>query len=141
VILLETANPTASAFGTQVALSGIWVALIQWLKNSKFMPLLNAGTDTANRVVSAVLAFLGALGVHLAWSAGAAAGDYSLHITGLTLMGVVLMAWAMVKSLVYNEIIYRTSVKSITPPPKGPVTISGGAGGEAIAQEIKAQRV
>ncbi len=140
MFLATTSNPTASALGTQVSLSAISVAFIQWLKNSSLMPYMHAGSDWANRIVSFVLAAASALGIHMAWTAGSNAGDYTLTFTGLTVAGIALTGWAIVKSMVFNELIYRTSVKSITPPPPGPVTISGGTQGAPLAQEVKAIR-
>jgi hypothetical protein len=137
-MFLESANPTASAFGTQVTLSAISVAFIQWLKNSPLMPYMHAGTNWLNRVVSLVLAAAAAVGVHVSWAAAVATpGTYTLTFTGVTLASISLMAWGIVKSMAFNELIYRGTVKSITPPPSGPVTVSGGGQGKPMAQELK----
>jgi hypothetical protein len=141
-MFLETvANPSGSALATQVTLSALSVAFIQWLKNTESITWIHAGTSTLNRALSGVLAILSAVGVHISWAAAVATpGTYTLTFTGVTLTGIGLMAWGIVKSMAFNELTYRMAVKSITPPPRGPVTISGGEQGTATAQEARATR-
>ena len=130
-MFLEAAsNPTASALGTTITLSALSVLLIQKLKGWSKLPGINATTDRLNRTISAVLAFFSALGVHWAWSAGTAAGDYTLHLTGLTVAGIALMAWAFIKQMAFNELAYRGTVKSVVPPPPAPVSVVGGQAGQ-----------
>lgn len=104
-------DPTTNAFATQVTVSGIVVALLQWLKNSKWFPWLSAESAKVNTVVAALAAAAGAIGVHLAWNQGAIPGSYMLEVTGLTLMGVLGGVWAWLKMFVYQQIIFRATVK------------------------------
>jgi hypothetical protein len=138
MFLVSASNPTASALGTQISMSAIAVAFIQWLKNSPLMPYMHAGSDWANRIVSFTLAAASAVGIHMAWAPGAQAGDYTITVTGLTLAGVSLMAWGIVKSMVFNELIYRGTVKSVALPPG--VQVVGGQAGAPQAQEVKAMK-
>ena len=140
-MFLESANPTASALGSQITLSALSVALIQWLKNSPLMPFMHAGTNWLNRIVSVLLGAAAAVGVHISWAAATATpGTYTLTVTGVTLASISLMAWGIVKSVAFNELIYRGTVKSITPPPAVPSAVSGGGQGAPREQEAKAIR-
>lgn len=106
------ADPTITPLATQVTVSAIVVAFIQWLKASKYFPWITAGTKTLNRVLSVLLSLVQAIGIHMAWNHGAVPGSYEMEVTGLTLMGVATAAWAIVKSFVMNELIYRTAANN-----------------------------
>jgi hypothetical protein len=106
-----SADPTTNAFATQVTVSGIIVALMQWLKNSKWFPWLTAESSKVNSFVAAAAAAAGAIGVHLAWNHGAIPGTYMIEVSGLTLMGVLGGIWAWLKMFVYQQIIFRATVK------------------------------
>lgn len=115
------ADPTVTPLATQVTVAGIGVALIQWLKASKWFPVLTADTAKLNRAFSVVVAALSAIGVHLAWTHGSAPGSYMLEVSGVTLLGIAAGVWAVVKSFVFQEIIYRTAVN---PPAADKSTIA-----------------
>lgn len=104
-------DPTTNAFATQVTISGIIVALMQWLKNSKWFPWLTTESEKLNRVIAAAAAAAGAIGVHLAWNHGDIPGTYMIQVTGLTLMGVLGGVWSWLKMYVYQQIIFRATVK------------------------------
>src|ERR1022692_1168667 len=108
-------DPTVTPVVTQVTISGIMVAAIQWAKSSSWFPFLHATSDTANRWISIGLASLAAIGIHLTWNHGAMPGSYMIGVSGLTLIGVGTGTWAVVKSFVFQELIYRNTVKTQLP--------------------------
>ena len=113
-------NTTVNVLSTQITLSALSVFIIQKLKSSSWAPWFSQQSDKLNKAVSVALAFLTAVGIHVAWSHGALPGSYMIQISGLTLLGVGAGLWAVTKSIVFNEIIYRTTVKSQAPggPPQ-----------------------
>ena len=130
-MFLEAAsNPSASALGTQITLSALSVLLIQKLKSWSAVPWISAGTDTLNRILSVILAVLSAVGVHVVWAAATTPGTYTLTFTGLTLAGIGMMAWGIIKQMAFNELAYRGTVKSVVPPPPAPVSVVGGQAGQ-----------
>lgn len=114
-------DSTVNAVATQVTVSGIVVAAIQWLKSSEWFPWITAETATLNRCLSVAAAAATAVGVHITWNHGALPGSYMIAVTGLTLMGILTGAFDVLKSLVFQEIIYR-STKTVPLVPISPVT-------------------
>lgn len=112
----STVNPLA----TQITLSAIVVAAIQWLKNSSWFPWLQNTSAKANRVASALLAIVTAVGIHIIWTHGSIPGSYMIGVTGLTLTGIASGAFAVIKSFVFQELTYRVAVKSPPAPPAAP---------------------
>ena len=104
-------DPTVTPLATQVTVAGIGVALIQWLKSSKWFPFITADSEKLNRFFGALYAVVSAVGVHLAWNHGAVPGTYMVEVSGLTLTGVLMGAWAVTKQFVLQQIIFRTTVK------------------------------
>src|ERR1700690_1213775 len=123
------ADTTVSSLATQVTVSGLIVAAIQAAKNSnsKWFKWVHGASDTLNRSLSGLLAACAAIGIHITWNHGAVPGSYMMDITGLTLMGTLTGCWNWTKAMVFNELIYRSTVKSVIPPPKGQVEIVGGS--------------
>lgn len=114
------ADPTVTPVATQVTISAIVVALLQWLKQSPWFPWLTTESEKLNRVIAAMLAAFTAIGIHIAWNHGAAPGTYMVEVSGLTLMGVLSGMWAWAKSFVFQQIIFRATVKPA--PLKTPAT-------------------
>lgn len=108
-------NSTVNVLSTQITLSGLSVLAIQKLKGSSWAPWLNRESDRINTFFSAVLATLAAVGIHLTWSHGAMPGQYMFTVSGVTLLGIASGVWAVTKSLVLNEIIYRGTAKTQLP--------------------------
>lgn len=105
------ADPTVTPVATQVTISAIVVAALQWLKGSSWFPWLTTESEKANRAVAAVLALASAIGIHLAWNHGDVPGTYMLQVSGITLMGIAGGVWAWAKSFVFQQIIFRATVK------------------------------
>jgi hypothetical protein len=104
-------DPTTNAFATQVTVSGIAVALLQWLKQSSWFPWLTKETTKLNQAVAAIIAAGTAIGVHIAWAPGTVAGSYTILLSGFTLAGILTGVWAWLKMFTYQEIIYHSTVK------------------------------
>ena len=119
--MIDVGNTTVSVLSTQITLSALSVALIQKLKASSWFPLFHDASDWANRGVSAVTALLTAIGIHLTWTHGQLPGTYMISVSGATLVGVAAGAFAVIKSVVFNELIYRSTVKTQTPGEPGQV--------------------
>jgi hypothetical protein len=111
-MMLLQSNTTVNVLSTQITLSALSVLLIQKLKGSSWAPWFHNASDKLNRAMSAVLAFATAIGIHVAWSHGALPGSYEIQVSGLTLIGIGGGLWAVTKSMVFNEIIYRGTVKA-----------------------------
>lgn len=121
--MVNLADPTVTVLGSEVTLAAIGVAALQALKNSKWFPYITADTAKLNRFVAVLAAAVGAIGVHIAWNQGAVPGSYMIEVTGLTLTGVAIGAWALVKQVVYQEIIYRATRNNSAPTPAAPLPV------------------
>lgn len=108
-------DPTATAFGTSVTVSAIGVALIEFVKRSKWFPWATMETAKLNRILSVLYAMIAAVGIHIAWNHGAVPGSYMIEVTGLTLAGVALGIWSVLKAFVLQELIYRTAANNKPP--------------------------
>lgn len=108
-------NSTVNVLSTQITLSGLSVLFIQMLKNSSWAPWFHRESDRLNRFASTLLAILSAIGIHMTWTHGSLPGQYMLTVTGMTVAGIAFGVWAVVKSLVLNEIIYRGTAKTQAP--------------------------
>jgi hypothetical protein len=100
-------DPTANPLMTQIALSAWSAAFIQWLKNSKWFPLLHDTSNALNRAASAVLALGTAVGIHVAWNHGEIPGSYMIAVSGLTLTGVGMGIWHWAVAYTFNEMTYK----------------------------------
>jgi tryptophan-rich sensory protein len=110
---MQMANTTVNVLSTQVTLSALAVAFIQKLK--QWFPKLQDAPDWFHQAISTILAVLTAIGIHLSWEHGSLPGTYMMTVTGVTLVGVATGLWAVIKSVVFNELIYRTTVKKQAP--------------------------
>jgi hypothetical protein len=130
MFLITGTDATVSSLATQVTVSSLTVLAIQKAKNSNspWLKWIHNSSDTINSTISAALAALAAIGIHITWNHGALPGSYMVNITGLTLMGILTGCWDWTKAMVFNELIYRSTVKSVIPPPNGHVEIVGGSG-------------
>jgi hypothetical protein len=96
---------------TQVTVSAIVVALIEWMKRTNRLSWINVETEKLNRAVAFVGATVSAIGIHMTWNHGANPGSYLLGISGLTVMGVTHGLWTVTKSFVMQQIIFHSTVK------------------------------
>jgi hypothetical protein len=104
----------STELGSQAGVSVILVYLLQWLKGSPWFPWLTARTDTINRTLAIVIAFLTSVGFQINmtgnWTSG---GTLIIQIPAATaIFSVILHSAAQVGM---QEGFYRMAVK---PPPE-----------------------
>jgi hypothetical protein len=97
--------PESLHFGTQISAGAVAVFVIQKLKGWSALPWISHWTPVVNRIVAVISAFLTAVGVHFAYSAV----DHTLMISGLTLTGILGMAWVWIKQFALQEYIYQSA--------------------------------
>jgi hypothetical protein len=117
----------SSALLTTITTSGMAVAIINWLKGSKYFPWITKEKTWLLRGLSLVAATASSFGIHYAWNAS----DHSLLITGLTLSSVLPALFALSKSLVVNEWIFRS-----TKPQSNPAVVAAVAPAAAVEAGI-----
>ena len=88
--------------------SALSVYLIQKLKDSKYFPWLTAETAKLNRVASALLAALGAVGLQYQWTSS----THTLVITNLTLSVIGLGIWHWLQHFTLQEVVYRATTSN-----------------------------
>lgn len=111
-----------NVLATQITVGALSVAFLNWLKGSKYFPWLTQETAKLNRVFAALVALIGAVGVHLTWAAGDTSGTYMITVTGATLHGIAMGGWVWLKQFVMQELIYRSTANG------GGGNIPGGIG-------------
>jgi len=96
---------------TTVTASGITVAAIQWLKNSKYFPWITKEKIVLLRFISAFGAVLASVGISYVWSPE----THTLVINGLTLGAAFTATWVFIKQCVINEMVWKMT-KPVTAP-------------------------
>lgn len=122
----------ANVLGTQITFAGVVVALIQWMKHSRYFPWFTKEKVKLVRVVSVGLSFLAGLGIHWVWDPQ----NGSLIVTGLSMTGLAISAWVAIKQFVITEMTYQT-VK----PSSDPAVIEAVAPEAAVAKGIVPDKV
>jgi hypothetical protein len=98
----------ASSAISHVTTAGVVVFAINWLKRSSLFPWITAERTKLLRVLAVAGAGIGALGIHVAWNADA----HSLTLTGLSLVSILTLGAAWLKSFVTQEVIYQATNKN-----------------------------
>lgn len=126
LLLQTTPDPTmVNDFMSTIAASTLAVSVIQWLKNTKLIPFINAHSAGVNRTLSWLIAFASGAGIHYTFS-----GDSGvLTITGLSAGVIIHTATITCKQYAVQWLIYKGIVK-------GPA-----ADTTAVAEGTKAQVV
>lgn len=96
---------------SHLSATAINVYILQWLKGCSKVTWITAQTKNLNRVLAVVLSGLKVIGIHAVWNPE----SHSLLITGLTLMGIITLAWHWFNSFVLQELMYRMAVKTAAP--------------------------
>jgi hypothetical protein len=99
---------------TQITLGAFTVALINWLKSTSLFPKIVTGKTWLIRSISIVISLAAGIGIHTAWTP-APDGTHSLIISGLSLTGVGLSLWAVVKQYTFTEIIHHSTKATSNP--------------------------
>lgn len=127
---------------SQFTAAAVVVYALQMIKKSAWFPWMTQETTTLNRLVSAAGAFIGSIGVHMAFSAGQATapdGTYLITVTGLTLANVGAGLWHWMnqfagQQLLYDGIVSKTSPKT----PQAVTSVPQPAAVKAELQGVKA---
>lgn len=98
--------------------SSMTVAVIEWMKNTKFIPFMNQHTAGINRLVAWIAAFCAGTGIHYQFDSHTG----TLTLTGLTLTVIGHAAWDTTKSYAFNWMVYRGIVK---PTQKAQANVGG----------------
>ncbi len=103
---------------SQFTAAAVSVYAIQALKSSSLVPWITQRTTGLNRLLSALGAFIGAIGVHFAFGASQSVdGTYVLTVTGATVSNVLhgLWHWAnqvALQQLTYDAVVAKTSAQT-----------------------------
>lgn len=92
----------------QLTASAVVVMLMQWFKDTKWVPFLDAHTDVLNRAAAFIMAAVAAFGVHIEYDhvAGTAL------ISGLGLASMAHGLWHWLTSVAVQELIYKGVIKT-----------------------------
>ena len=140
MLLLQTTltpDPTmVNDFMSTVTASTLAVSIIQWLKESKFVPFINQHSAGLNRFLGWAIAFFSGAGIHYTFNGDAGV----LTVTGLSLGVIIHTATITCKQYAAQWLIYRGIVKGpaadVTAVREGvPVTPVVGAGAVQAAQD------
>jgi hypothetical protein len=108
-LFLETATAVPESIVlSHLTTAGLAVALIQWLKKSRYFPWITQEKTRVMRLVAIVTAGLGTVGINYAWNA--AGRELSFHIPTFVEAFSLGIAWA--KSFITQEIVYRGTAKN-----------------------------
>lgn len=99
--------PVSTELPALISTSAMSVAIIQWIKNTKYVPFVNQHTAGVNRLLGWGSAFCSAIGIHYSYDAHLG----NLTITGLTLYAIVHAALDATKSYSFNWLIYNGMIK------------------------------
>jgi hypothetical protein len=107
-VFVETVATGQSVVMTHVTAAGISVAVLQWLKNSKYFPWITAEKGKLLRVLAVITSAIGAVGIGYTWHPDARQLIFNIP----TLAGIFAMFAAWAKSFVMQEIVYQTAAKN-----------------------------
>jgi hypothetical protein len=99
--------PVSTELPALISTSAMSVAIIQWLKNTKYIPFMDQHSAGINRVVGWCSALASSAGIHYSYDAHVG----TLTLTGLTAMAIFHAATDATKSYAFNWLIYNGLVK------------------------------
>ncbi len=99
--------PVSTELPALISTSAMSVAIIQWLKNTKYVPFMDQHTAGINRLFGWGAAFCSAVGIHYTYDAHIG----TLTLTGLTASAIVHAGLDATKSYSFNWLIYNGMVK------------------------------
>lgn len=102
-----------TVISTQLVVSYVMVQILELLKRLKSIPFVGMGLTKANRVVAALLAALGTVGISGTFDGATS----TLVITGLSLTAVVGIIVEFGRSWIFQQLIYRNLVDPKLPTP------------------------
>lgn len=86
-----------------VVIGYLIVSAIQWAKKQHWIPMIDFDSARANRVVAALAALAGSLGIHATYNSA----EGSLLITGLSLGTMLPMAGEWLRQFIVQQLIYK----------------------------------
>jgi hypothetical protein len=118
--MLQTPD-ASSLMLTQVSVSTFIVGAMEWAKKNHHFTWINAESTKVNRAVAFGCAVFAAAGIHLSWSHGLNAGDYTIGIVGATPIALAHAGWDIFRSFMTQQLVFRAAVKPV--PLAGQVTV------------------
>lgn len=79
------------------------VAVMQWAKKQRWIPMIDFDTAKANRIIAAVMALAASVGIHAKYNGE----DGSLLVTGLTLGTILPLAGEWLRQFIMQQLIYK----------------------------------
>ena len=128
-MLLQAAVPevmSANDLLSTLTASTLTVSIIQWLKNTEWIPLVNQHSARLNRIISWGAAFATGTGIHYTFNHDAGV----LTITGLSLGVIFHTATVTMKQYAVQWLIYKGIVKE---PAANIAAVQGGMPVAAVA--------
>lgn len=97
----------AELFSSQLAVAYATSTAIKWLKYQKWFPLMQQEAAVLNRMFSAAIAFIAAIGIHYTFDVV----QGTLVITGLTIAGVTHGLWAWGEQFALQQGVFKLIVQ------------------------------
>ena len=133
---MQTLSPDPTMvndFMSTIAASTLAVSAIQWLKNTKLVPFINAHSAGINRTLSWFIAFASGAGIHYTFNGDAGV----LTITGLSAGVIIHTATITCKQYAVQWLIYKGIVKgpaeTVTAIAEGVKTVAVASPGAIVA--------
>ncbi len=113
-MFLATSDPDASPFATQLTYSATIVWVLERLKQCPRLSWINSNSDSVNRTLAVIGAFVAAVGVHYTLNGTLVGGStITLVIPPASLLLSGLGHWF--QSFVIQESVYRVATKGNPP--------------------------
>ena len=95
------------ALSNQILVSAVGVWILERLKQAPWFPWIQAQSDRAQRWAAVLIALLATAGIHVSFESEAGV----LTVTGLAVTNVAHFAWHAMKTFIFQELIYRSTLK------------------------------
>jgi hypothetical protein len=116
---------------TSLTMSGISVAVINWIKGSKYFPWITKEKIWLLRIISIAAATASGVGINHVWNPV----DHSILISGLTTANLLAFAWAITKQFTMNEMVFQGTKAS-----SAPAVVAAVAPEEAIKSHLSTEK-
>lgn len=108
MLLQTTPDPTmVNDFMSTITASTLAVSVIQWLKDTKYVPFINQHSASLNRTLSWAIAFCSGAGIHYTFNGDAGV----LTVTGLSAGVIIHTATITCKQYAAQWLIYKGIVR------------------------------
>lgn len=96
-------NNLLALLGNKATMSLLVIYFINWLKKSKWFPVITYETDKLNHIVAVVLTGLGTLGIHFSFNRD----THTLVVTGLVTGTILSGLWDWLQNYVITKVGYQ----------------------------------